>query len=389
MQINRQVVIWGNDNYNLLGVLRQLVPFDVNVFVVFNEKTNRCASSSKYCKEFAIVKKHEAIKYLLSRYKGNHPKPVLITTSDEMASLIDLNKNILEEVFVLSGTKKMGVLSVVQNKNEMAKIANSCGFEVPQYRALMCNMVLPTISYPCFIRPALKHNSTFKNSVKINTPTELSLIQRELSLEDELIVTDYIPKERDLLVIGVRLHNGTVYIPGCFIKDRWDGGESGTGSHGIISANIPSYVNISAIHDFLSVIEYFGPFSFEFGIWNDIAYFYEVNLRNDGTSDYFSQCGSNTVLVWVADCCGLDVSNIAVPVQREAMMINEIVDYENVKRGIVTLSEWKKQRNEASVYVYFNKNDIKPYLLMKQKQWNIHRLLQRILNKTKKMLNFK
>lgn len=388
--MSKEVIIWGNDNYNLLGVLRQLVPYGINVFVVFNDRMNHCASSSRYCKNYVTIKKQDAINYFLYRYKDYHCKPTLIITSDEMSAIVDQNRNILKNIFELSGTNENGLLSKIQDKNEMVRLAIECGFNVPQSMPFSRTTDVSKIPIPCFIRSALNTSgSTWKGRVKCSSVDEVKAIQKELSVGEIVIVSEFVPKEYEVLVIGVRFHNGDVYIPGCFVKDRWKDGKGGTGSHGIITSCIPSSIDLNSIKSFFFKIDYYGQFSVEYGVVNNIAYFYEVNLRNDGTSDYFSQVGANINLAWVFDCCGEDVTNIAIPVQKEAKMIDEIFDYNNVKKGIVTKVEWKKQRKEASVLVYYNKHDIMPYIVMKWKQLNVKRFPIRIFSKILKILKIK
>ena len=390
IEIGRKVVVWARGGYNHLGILRSLAPFCPDIEnIVSAPSTKEVVRYSRYCRNCHFFENHDnALQYLIDNYKDNTKRPILYFTSDEIAEIVDLNREYLSKIFIISGTKQPGLLSSIQNKNKMAKIASECGFNVPASCSITRDKDLPSIPYPCFLRPALNYNNSFRKAIRVNTSKELLSIQNDLTEGDELVVSEYIPKEKDLLVIGVRFKDGNIYIPGCFIKDRWNNGESGTGSHGVITPSIPPSVSIEAIRTFLYKIDYIGPFSFEFGILNHVAFFYEVNLRNDGTCDYFNQCGANTVLAWVADCCDMDVSSITIPVLREGFMINEVEDYKNIG-GRLTRSEWKKQRKEASVFVYYNKHDILPYLVMKWKQLNFKRQPIRVFNKIKKILKIK
>ena len=48
------------------------------------------------------------------------------------------------------------------------------------------------------------------------------------------------------------------------------------------------------------------------------------------------------------------------------MFIDEIFDEENVKRGTVSKEQWQKEREEATVFKYFDKDDIAPYEAVKK-----------------------
>ena len=391
VKIAKKIIVWARGGYNQLGILRQLAPYKLDVDVIVSTpSSDESAIRSRYCKRCHVFDYHiDALQFILENYQHYQSKSILFYTSDEIAELVDQNRNKLEEFFIISGTNHKGILTRMQNKIDMTKFAEECGFNVPNYNILTSISPIPTIKYPCFIRPAYNFQSNFQKKMKIDSAEELKMIRYELLDKDEVIVSDYIAKERDLLIIGVRFHNGELYLPGCFIKDRWRNGHSGTGSHGIITPDIPSYINLGAIDAFLSKIDYRGPFSVEYGIMNNKAYFYEVNLRNDGTSDYFNQCGANTVMAWIMDCCGKDKSAVCVPVQKQAYMIDEIHDYANVKSGIISKNEWKKQMKEAKVFVYWNQYDIIPYFYMKWKQINFMHLPKRVYNKLLKLVRIK
>lgn len=126
------------------------------------------------------------------------------------------------------------------------------------------------------------------------------------------IVQQYIPKERDLLIYGGRMRDGKTVLAGAMIRDRM--ADSGSFSHGLMTADIPRNVEIEKIARFLEKIDYYGLFSFEYGMVGGKAYFFEVNLRNDGTSDYFNQADANIPLAYVYSCAGLDYSVVSTTI---------------------------------------------------------------------------
>ena len=387
MKIDRKIILWGADDYNLLGALRQLVTYGCDVFCLFSFPMYECAEYSCYCKKYVVLDTHQnALDYLLTHYQDEKERPILSAHSDVVAELIDLHREELSKYFVLSGTTEQGLLTKIQNKYAMSQLAAMCGFNVPYTMPLLPDTDVSAVSLPCFVRSALNTTrASWNKRVKCNTLQELKEVQSELTITDHVIVSDFIAKEYEILVIGVRFHNGDLYIPGCYKKDRWHYGKYGSGSHGQIMPNIPKCISLNAIRKILGKINYYGQFSVEYGIVGDKAFFYEINLRNDGTSDYFNQCGANTNLAWVYDCCGLDTSPLCVPVQKPAYMINEIGDMKNIKELNIPIKEWIRQLFEADVYVYWNKRDIKPFFVMLHKELHIecwpYRLCRKIYRK--------
>ena len=96
--------------------------------------------------------------------------------------------------------------------------------------------------------------------------------------------------------------------------------------------------------------------------WSRIeAYFFEVNLRNDGTSDYFNQAGANIPLAYVYSCAGLNYEEISTKVCNDAWYIDEVFDYENVLSHNISKAEWREDRKKATILKYYNEEDMEPW----------------------------
>lgn len=160
------------------------------------------------------------------------------------------------------------------------------------------------------------------------------------------------------------MRDGRVVLAGAFVRDRW--ADSGSSSHGYITDEIPGSIDVKLLCELVERIGYFGPFSAEYGIAGGQAFFFEINLRNDGTSHYFFQAGANIPLAYVASCAGLDYSAIQTKVDRKSYFIDELFDYENVILGRVAKHEWQRDFSTATVYKYYDSVDVEPFLLAKK-----------------------
>lgn len=278
------IIIWGPDNYNALGLLRQLSVADIPVLFLLNGKVENCATKSIHCKHY--VKKADyqcGLQYLLDNFKEtNNHKSILIPIGDRAAEVIDKNRDILSTRFHLMGTQKAGLLSKIDNKNEMTAMAESCGFLVPKSVRFNTHTNVKSIPMPCILKPTSSEGiREFKTKI-IHDTSELIRFKQFLNPEYEYILQELIPKTKDILVYGCRLNNGKVLLAGQFIKDRWS--DDGGGSHGLLTNELPDYLLPKSIERFLERIDYKGLFSVEYGLVGNLAYFYEFNLRNDGTS---------------------------------------------------------------------------------------------------------
>lgn len=71
------------------------------------------------------------------------------------------------------------------------------------------------------------------------------------------------------------MYDGKTVIAGAMIRDRW--ADSGSSSHGYITCDVPECADTRKIAEFLEKIDYYGLFSFEYGMIGDKAYI--LNLR--------------------------------------------------------------------------------------------------------------
>lgn len=365
--MHNKIIIWGRDNYNTLGLLRQLSGDDREIFFLMWDKPVGCASASKWFGEYeTTVSIEEGYQYLLSHFSNEAQKLVIFTPSDEIIEFIDQHKSELEERFIIPGTREQGLLTKVDDKNTMTELANRLGFLVPQSQICFKDSDIQDVKYPCIIKPAhttAGHRNEFKFKICENEK-ELTNALKYVREESEFILQQYIPKESVALVYGARLKDGTVLTAGTLIKDRFIA--CGDGSHGLVTAELPNGIDRKQIEQFLAEIDYCGLFSFEYGLYDGKAYFFEVNLRNDGTSHFFQQAGVNIPLAWYYDAIGRDYSQINTVVTNDRWYMDEIFDVANVWNGTISRKQWKSDKAKATIFKYYDKEDQEPWKQMKR-----------------------
>lgn len=361
------IVIWGADNYNSLGLLRQLNLPDVQLIFANTGSKNNCASASKYCTDFLYIPINtDGLNSLITLSDSLPNKPILISAGDDTAEFLDLHQEQVQPYFFLMGTAQHGLLTRVDNKNEMAMLARRHGFNVLASIPYTINTIVPTdFKFPAILKPVIKANgvSEFKYRYFDNVKS-LEEFKKYLNPANTYILQQYIHKTNDVLIYGVRLNDGEVILAGRYIKDRWS--DDGGGSHGRIVGDIPNEYNPQGIETFLNEIDYHGLFSVEYGLLDGKPWFYEFNLRNDGTSHLFYQSGANLPLKWCYDCVKIE-NEISTKVKGVHWNINELYDITNVLKGRISLATYKRQRSQADVFHYYDPNDIKPYKIARRK----------------------
>lgn len=378
-EIKNKVIVWGVDGFNTLGLMRELGNHGLDlVFLIKGHKG--IAASSKYCKKYIeTATVEDGYEFLLKNYTSEEDKPIIITPGDDIIIFIDRHKEELEKHFIIPGASIKGDSERYTDKNNMTALAEEIGILCPKSRAITKESDISGIEYPCLIKPSHEkpgHYNEFKFKI-CKSEKKLKKTLRYVRPDSEFIIQQYIPKELDLLVYGGRMWDGNTVIAGAFIRDRLS--DSGSSSHGYFTNQMPSGVDVSKICDFLDRIDYHGLFSFEYGLLDDKAYFFEVNLRNDGTSHYFYQCGANIPLAYVYSSSGLDYSHIITGVAENRWFIDELYDVENVLSGKVSRKKWKQEMTEATVFKYYDKEDIAPYQL--EKQGSLKQIVKDILLK--------
>ena len=365
-KIKNPVIVWSIDDFNTLGLMRELGQNGLNLIFLIKGKAGY-ASKSRYCTN--LVEKEsiqDGFEYLMKTFADEVCKPILIVSSDEIITFVDQHRHEMEAFFILPGTREQGNIEKYIDKNTMTELAEKIGILCPHSREIKWNSSLDGIKYPCLIKPSHQtegHYNEFKFKI-CESENELKNTLNFVRHESVFILQQYIPKEKDLLVYGGRLYDGKTIIAGAMIRDRW--ADSGSSSHGCITCDVPSSANVDKIVEFLEKIDYYGLFSFEYGMLGDKAYFFEVNLRNDGTSHYFFQAGANIPLAYVYSCAGVDYSEISTKVKKEAWFIDEVFDIENVIKGVISKVQWSKDMEEATIFKYYDKDDQEPWKVVKK-----------------------
>lgn len=362
----KKVIIWGVDDYNVLGLFRSLRHEYEITFMVF-QGVKKCASLSKYCSRLVETSSLEdGLKYLLDNYHDECNKVVIINSNDLIAEFLDLHREELSKYFVVPGTSNPGSLRKIDNKAIMTSMAKELGFDIPVSMVCKWDSIIHDVEYPCLLKPTqqtLGKYNEFKFKVCKNEG-ELKRLLRFVRKESTFILQQYIPKESVALVYGCRTLDGKTYLAGVLEKDRFC--DNGDGSHGVLLADFPQYIKTELIEKFIEQVDFYGLFSVEFLIYEGKAYFIEVNWRNDGTSHLFYQAGANMPLLWVSSSLeGYVDSGISTKVALKSYFIDEIFDEENVKRKVVSKKKWMKERDEATVFKYYDKDDIAPYEAVK------------------------
>ncbi|MBD5390260.1 ATP-grasp domain-containing protein [bacterium] len=370
MDIRNIVIVWGIDNFNTLGLLRQLGPAGLNLFLLIFGRETGCATSSKYCKEHVTYSDlDEAFLFLKHRFANETHKPIIVTPGDEIIEYIDQHRSEMLAYFIVPGTTVSGKLTELDNKINMALFAKEHGIPIPMSRAFKWNSSAAGIAYPCFLKPShiTKNKKNEFKYRKCNSEKALLRAMKYVRHDSEFLLQEYIPAEKEFVISGCRTMDGKTIIGGCYRTDRY--ADDGNSSYAFLTAEIPDCIDVSKIRSFLEDMGYYGVFGFEYGLYKGTAYFFEVNLRNNGTSQSFALGGANLVLAWVLSAAGYDYSAVSTTVVGDHFFMDELMDYANVLHGRISHKAWKTDKVKADIKKYYLEDDMQPYIVMKKRRW--------------------
>lgn len=352
-------ILFGEGNYNTLGVLHCMATKGVEVFLLLVGTGKRILHGevigySKYARYGQVVKtEQEGLEWLLVHKEEFPQRTVIYPTSDTAETLLDCHFEALIPHFAFPNCGKQSEVTRLMEKDVQAALADQCGI-----RTLMsmytnspeCN--LDKVKYPCMVKPLISISGSKGDMRVCANRKELDDAIFTAKHTKDFIVQQYIHNEADLLFLGIRFSNGEVWIPSLVKKP----GVSSTGeyTHAIVTTAITEHLpELDKVIDFVNSINYVGPFSIEFGLEKGKNYFFEINLRNDGTSHYPLASGVNIPYVYYRACKGQLCTDDMIYEQGEYAMIDEVMDIKRVLSREVSIGTWWKLLRTAKAYKYY------------------------------------
>lgn len=367
------IVVWGADNYNTLGVIRSVSVEDVDLTLIVIGRKHKVASASKYCQKCIVTHNvEEGVNYMIKHFPEQtdpKKKAVLIPGGDGASKGIAENHDVLKKRFHLMCTTDPAILLKTTDKTEMSKVARSAGLLVPEDQEFHVGVTEIKVPFPVILKPVyVEGRVEFKTKI-IHDRHELDSFVKMLNPNNRYLIQQYIEKSHDIVIYGCRLADGTLKLAGHHTLERWS--DDGGGSYGHLYPDIPDYLRPEALKKFFEMIDYYGEFSAEYGYKDGKAYFYEVNLRNDGFCHLSFQAGANLPLLWVQSCLGQPLT-ASDKMTKSGVAINEVYDVINAWRGVISWKRFRADKKEAIAYHFYDPNDMQPYKNMHRRMfWEI------------------
>lgn len=353
----REVIIIGDSTHNTLSAVRSFGEAGIQPeLILVCTQDFCCVQHSRYLRKghCHIVAALNECMPLLETWKDSRREQILITTFDAAAEWVDAREPRLSQWFRTPCRGKQ--LGNLFNKAAQCKLAQECGFDVPYSVIYERGMPIPAnLPYPIITKP-LVSSAGGKEDIHIcSTEEELEESLKEHSHCDRFLVQQFIEKEYELDVIGVRADKCCV-VGGAVRKYRHWPREVGAGAYGVFERGDVFGLDEGKIGRFLELSGYHGPFSTELLCTKDgKLYFMEVNFRNEGLA-YVSTCaGANLHALYVDKTYEIDWKKV-----KKTYMMNHSLDFLYVKQKELSFWRWFRDFLRTRCFINICFSDLGP-----------------------------
>lgn len=359
--MDNQVIVIGTDHHNTLGIIRSLGEEGKLPIVMLPNLKLAFITKSKYInKVIWFDKPNDVIDILLRDYVNETNKAIIICAEDVSISVIDSHYDLLKNLFLLPNAKKQGRINYFLNKDNMHELAMKVGLTVPKSWYLKSGDVLPTdIEFPCISKPCSSIVGG-KNEICVNR--NIRELEVNIASNKDFLVQAFIEKDYELNIVALAYNHGNDFIiPGVIRKIREYPVNSGSSSFSVLDdyKNYPE-IELEKIKAFVGEIGYEGLFSVEFVVKDGIAYFLEINMRNDGNGYVHTSMGINLHYLWCKYLVGEPIvhpCNLNTP----CYFMADTRDWVHVMKGRVSMKRWLEDKKKTSCYLLYNGKDQKPF----------------------------
>lgn len=395
------VVVLSRNDSTGLSVIRSLgsAGYDVDLVAsASKEGRSEIAACSKYVgKASEVVSAKvkdggdtELVSELL-RYAGTREgKILLFPTDDYTASVMDLNRSALEEVFIMptAANGDDGCMTRLMDKTVQASIAKKAGLCTPRewIISLENEIVLPVdVVYPCFVKPIESITGYKREMARCDDPEaltrHLNKLRRKFS-HRSILVQEFLEIDNEIDIGGVCL-GSEVIIPAIIRKTDVAQYEKGVTLAGRLCPFEELGDTCDKIISMLREYGYVGMFDMELNIVGDKIYFNEVNLRSGGPNYSYFGSGVNLPALYAKYVFGEPISDDEKRVKEYGKsFIYEKVAWEDHINGYMSRSRLKACIAAADITILTDDNDPEPKKLFMKR--TMRSLLRRRLRDAKK-----
>ena len=376
--MKQKVVIIGHGYLSRLALIRSLGQsgYDVTVIVTMYgevDTTRPLDCYSKYVSDVYYCNARDndgLIKILMEQCACVDQKVVIIPDSDWSASIVDNNREVLNEHFLFPYIKRKDIHVVDwMDKERQKQLAREVGLTAPGTTALdITNGIIPALSrihYPCFTKALTTMGGGKQWFRRCNNEKELRMALASFAKggNANLLVEDFIEIEKEYAVVGVT-DGENVIIPGVIRFVENCKCHLGIARKGEILP-VKGYEQLlEQFNQYVKKTHFIGLFDIDFLYSNGKYYFCEMNFRYGGSGYAYTKSGINLPAMFVQMMIGLlDISTVKEAVEEKRVYINERMLLDDLRAKNLTIKEFNNAINTADISFVKDGEDPKPQTL--------------------------
>ena len=355
------MLVFGGNHHNTLGVLRSLGRRGVRPDLLLVDPDNQgYVSKSRYIDRLYLCATYaDALICLKENYQHKSDRTAVICTSDYAIGLVDENRDVLLDKFILPGTRQQGFVGKYMDKNVMAEVAAQAGLILPRTFNTVEGFLPEDVALPCIAKPMRSVDGSKSDICVCYTKEDVVGYNERTLRACELQVQEFVERDFEYQLIGCSINAGeNVIIPGVSkIISAAEGSNTGFLRYEHLDGTYP----LEECKSFIRKIGYSGLFSIEFiRDKSGVDYFMEINFRNDGNSICVTAAGVNLPYIWYLACCGEDYSEEIKEISPVYIM-PEFDELLRVPKRKLAFSVWVKEMVKADAYMEFDFKDQLPF----------------------------
>lgn len=362
MKSNRIYIVFGEEHYNPLGIIRSLGRKHIKCVAIIKKNVFRLASKSKYISKLHLVDSiQEGYDVLLSEYGNEKNKPIVFTSDDQITSFLDQRYNEIKNKFIFYNAGKENRIGFFMEKDNLNELAVKHGLTIAKSWIVKPGDIPRDIKYPIITKAIISTIDNWKDDVFIcNNKEELMNAYKNIRSK-KVILQQFIDKKNELCYDGFSYNKGNNV---CFaIASNYINIKKEAYSNYMIVKNAEYPELENKIRSMIKEIGFEGIFSVEFLIdKDDNYYFLEINFRNSTWSWAATKSGINMPYLWSQAMIDNKKDDIPVNKFKPFKAMAELVDFnDRVKTHEISIFNWFFQMLGCKCKYFWDIKDIKPY----------------------------
>ena len=377
--MKQKVVIIGVSYSSRLSLIRAagMAGYEVTVIVMTPPRGTKAPVKpldcySKYVSRvFYCVRKdkHEKlIPLLLEKCTDPTQKVVLIPDADDVLSIIDNNKELLQEHFFFPHIEgEPSSMDYWMAKTHQKQLAKELGLNVTNGTLIEIidgQYCIPEdLKYPVFPKPLASMNGGKKGMRRCANESDLraalDYIVNFRTRDTKVLIEDYKTIETEYALLGFS-DGKEVVIPGVLEFLEVSKKNPGVALQGRVGSVKGFEELIEKFKRLVLRIGFVGVFDVDFFKSEGAFYFCELNLRYGGSGYAITQMGVNLPAMMVKSFGGETIAEMNKFVDGEAVYVNEKMCMDDWEYGYITLKQYRKYMKSEGIHFISDEQDLQP-----------------------------